>query len=295
MEAVNMKSVNLCPACGKNEFKKKAVINKHNQKSFYSFSKLKYDGLLDSWLDDIQPEIVDCKACGHHWYIRQPSPDQLANMYNKGMHLLPGLISREPTREMLAHMQKLAELSGRDKPQLLDFGSGFGRWAKAAARVGFNVYAYEPSQVRSTKMETEFTLVNDIAQISGMKFDVINLEQVLEHVPTPLETLEHIKCYFSAHSVLRVRVPNILRPPEGKRLWHEWPYNGKRVHIMAPFEHLHGFTPGSLQKLASRAGFETITGLRLLRHYPFEWLRTCIKPLIPQWGSTFVLLRLPAQ
>lgn len=289
-----MRLVDICPACGGARFKSRVAINDSNRDRFYRFSELKYGGLLDGWLNELQPEIVTCTDCGHHWYLRQPLPELLSIMYAKGRRLQPTPVSREPTPEMLVEMRRLARLSGKATPRLLDFGSGFGRWARAAARVGFSVHAYEPSEARGAEVVGEFKLVHDLAEIAGMRFDVINLEQVLEHVPMPLETLEQLKAYFSPNTILRVRVPNILRPPEGGRVWGLWPYDGKRVHIMAPFEHLHGFTPESLNVLARRAGFLVISGSRLARSYPVAWLRELVRPAWPHWGSTFVLLTEPA-
>ena len=49
---------------------------------------------------------------------------------------------------MVKEMQKLKLLVGKDKPTLLDYGSGFGRWARAAVEAGFEVIAFEPSNKR---------------------------------------------------------------------------------------------------------------------------------------------------
>lgn len=285
------RSVDGCPACGGASFRRRVAIEESGRRErLRRFSELKYGGLLDEWVEDLQPEIVACDACGHHWYRRQPSPEQLSRMYASGRPLLDAAVSREPTPGMLAEMQRLARMSGRRAPRLLDFGSGFGRWARAAARAGFRVHAYEPSAARGAETVDEFTLVHDLSAIAGMQFEVVNLEQVLEHVPDPLETLRRVKDHFGADTLLRVRVPNISRPPEGPGVWRDWPYDGKRVHIMAPFEHLHGFTPESLRALTRRAGLEPVSGLQLARYYPVAWLREAVEPVRPSWGSTFALL-----
>lgn len=290
-----MRLVDSCPACASASFGRQVTIDNEERASrFRKFSQLKYGGLFDDWVDELQPEIVSCGACGHHWYRRQPSAEQLSLMYANGRPLQNATVSREPSAEMLVEMKRLRQLSRKQAPTLLDFGSGFGRWARAAARAGFDVHAYEPSQARGAESVDEFQLVHDLSEIEGMRFDVINLEQVLEHVPDPLQTLEQIKAYFAGGTILRVRVPNIARPPEGAAVWQDWPHDGTtRVHIMAPFEHLHGFTPASLKALARRAGFDVVSGWRLARSYPVNWLRDAAEPLRPGWGSTFALLTIP--
>lgn len=285
-----MRKVEACPACGHTNVQSTVTGNAEVLARFHAFSKIKYGGLLDDWLDDIELVILRCLACGHHWYRDQPSPEQLSLMYANGRRLLPGTVSREPTQKMLVEMRRLAKLTGKEQPRLLDFGSGFGRWARAAARTGFRVHAYEPSVARGAESVEEFTLVHDLSEIAGMRFDAINLEQVLEHVPEPLETLRIIRSFFTADTVLRVSVPNILRPPEGASVWNYWPYDGKRVHAMAPFEHLHGFTPDSLKALSRRAGFDVVSGWRLAHNYPNAWMKEIAQRVRPKWGSTFALL-----
>ncbi|HYD74992.1 class I SAM-dependent methyltransferase [Ramlibacter sp.] len=285
------RSVDACPACGGADFRRRVAIEEDGRRErLRRFSELKYGGLLDEWLEELRPEIVACDDCGHHWYRRQPSAAQLSRMYASGRPLVEAAVSREPTPDMLVEMQRLARMSGRRAPRLLDFGSGFGRWARAAARAGFRVHAYEPSAARGAETVEEFTLVHELAAIAGMQFEVVNLEQVLEHVPDPLETLRLVQGHFGPDTLLRVRVPNINRPPEGPGVWRDWPYDGRRVHIMAPFEHLHGFTPASLRALARRAGLAPVPRWRLARNYPVAWLRQAVEPVHPRWGSTFALL-----
>jgi hypothetical protein len=286
-----MKLVDLCPACGSSRFVRRVALNDRNLDKYFRFSKRKYDGLLDDWITELQPEIVFCSDCGHHWYLRQPSAEQLSLMYSTGRPLQPGTISREPTAKMIDEMRTLARLSDKMPARLLDFGSGFGRWARAAACSGFCVYAYEPSEERGAEISNEFVLVHDLALLDGIKFDFIILEQVLEHVSTPLMLLEKIKTYCCQNTILRVTVPNISRSYEGSKIWEDWPYDGNRVHSMPPFEHLHGFTPYSLEKLIQRAGFKALPLHLLWRHSP---IRTCghlFNRLYPSLGQTQSLIR----
>jgi 2-polyprenyl-3-methyl-5-hydroxy-6-metoxy-1,4-benzoquinol methylase len=292
METDKVILVNRCPACESERYARRVVIDDSSRERYRSFSEIKYGGLLDGWMAELQPEIVVCSDCGHHWYLRQPSPEQLSLMYANGRRLLSDAVSREPTQEMLSEMRRLAKLIGKEQPRLLDFGSGFGRWARAAARVGFRVQAYEPSEARGTESVEEFTLVHDLSEIAGMRFDVINLEQVLEHVPDPVDTLQIISSFFTAGTVLRVRVPNILRPPEGASVWVNWPYDGMRVHAMAPFEHLHGFTPSSLVNLIKRSGYELVPLKKTWRNYTIFSIRNLVGKVCPKAAQTMVLAKL---
>lgn len=290
-EKYKVRLVSSCPCCGSERYSQRVVISDVNRDSYRRFSDIKYGGLLDDWVTLLKPEIVVCSDCGHHWYLRQPSPEQLSLMYRDGRRLLPGAVSRELTQEMLAEMRRFAKLIGKEQPRLLDFGSGFGRWARAAARAGFLVHAYEPSKDRGAEAVEEFTLVHELSEVAGKSFDAINLEQVLEHVPDPEETLRTITAFCTPDTVLRIRVPNILRPPEGSRVWADWPYDGKRVHAMAPFEHLHGFTPDSLRKILAGAGFMPLAKLNMAWCYPLESARWWLGKWIPRLDQTFLIVR----
>jgi SAM-dependent methyltransferase len=292
METDKVRLVNRCPACESDRYVRRVAIDESSRERYLSFSEIKYGGLLNGWMDELQPEIVFCSDCGHHWYLRQPLPEQLSLMYAKGRRLLSGAVSREPTQEMLVEMRRLTNLIGIERPRLLDFGSGFGRWARAAAQAGFRVHAYEPSETRGAESVEEFTLVHDLSEIAGLRFDAINLEQVLEHVPDPEETLRTITAFCTPDTVLRIRVPNILRPPEGSRVWADWPYDGKRVHAMAPFEHLHGFTPPSLVNLINRSGYELISLNELWRNYPNLSIRNLIGNFYTKAAPTMALAKL---
>lgn len=291
MGADNVTLVNRCPACDSEGYVRQVVIDDSSRQRYLRFSEIKYGGLLNGWLAELQPEIVACSECAHHWYLRQPSPEQLSQMYGNGRRLIPGAVLREPTQMMLSDMRRLAKLVGRECPRLLDFGSGFGLWARAAAQAKFRVHAYEPCETRGAELVDDFTLVHDLSEIAGLRFDAINLEQVLEHVPNPQETLRTITAFCTPNTVLRIRVPNILRPAEGSKVWADWPYDGKRVHSMAPFEHLHGFTPDSLRRTVTGAGFRPIARHNMAWSYPHVSARYWLRHWFPRLDQTFLIVR----
>lgn len=281
-----------CPACDSRDAKIVVSLNDDRRQRFLVYSKIKYGGLLDTWLDELPPVIMQCGACGHCWYRHQPDADRLTQMYAAGRRLLPDVkLTREPSAAMIEEMERLRGLLMKAAPpRLLDFGSGYGRWARAATIAGFTVTAFEPSVVRAAEELPPFELVHDLDLIQGRHFAAIQLEQVLEHVGNPMETLYDLHQFCTDTTVVRITVPNILRPYEGPNLWAAWPYDGKRTHTMAPFEHLHGFTPRSLDCLLSRAGFKLISPARLLRHYPKAFLRSVAQDIFPSIGGTHRLV-----
>jgi hypothetical protein len=202
---------------------------------------------------------------------------------------LPG---REPTERMRAEMRRLRRLcSGEGPPRLLDYGSGQGRWAKAGLEAGFTVTAYEPSVARSGQEAVPFEVVHNLAQLDGREFEMIQLEQVLEHVPEPLDVLSGIRRYCIPSTVVRLTVPNLQRAPEGDAIWERWPFDGRRLHTLAPYEHLHAFTARSLRELLARSGFESLPVHRLARSWPKIAASSLLSKLQVNTGSTSVLAR----
>jgi SAM-dependent methyltransferase len=259
---------------------------------FLAYSDVKYGGAMDTWLDDTELVVLRCRACGHLWYRDQPGEERLAAMYASSRSFL-GItkVDRQPSSHMKRQMRRLRRLVPvRARPALLDYGSGFGRWARAAVLAGFDVTAFEPSVERGQEETTEFALTHSLASLEGCRFAAINVEQVLEHVPEPVSVLRTIRQLCAPDAVVRITVPNIQRPHEGAAIWKDWPFNGRAIHTMAPFEHLHGFTPGSLRSATERAGFRPIPWTRIAATHPRVVAHRCAFRFSKRLGQTFALV-----
>lgn len=274
-----------CPACGSLKVALFKVEDSEHRARFVELSRDRYSSIMDDW--NISLDIMRCLCCDHCWYREQPTFDALMLMY--AAHIPSRVSSDEPSERALAEMSTLLKLVNCSKqPRLLDFGAGAGRWTRAAAKCGFDVVAYEPSLERAygNRLPSDsFEMVTDLRSVEDGSFDAINIEQVLEHVQNPLETLLDLSRLCHADTVLRISVPNILRPQEGLRCWSNWPYDGHRVHTLSPFEHLHGFTPRSLRSVVMLAGFRPFYTAKM-------FLRRSAELIVPSTGQTLVYARL---
>lgn len=288
-----MRRISDCPACGSANAHVVVRADATQRQRFIDFSERKYGGVMSQWPQELELVVLRCCQCGHHWYRDQPDERQLAQMYDAATSFY-GLttVDRDPTRQMSKELRRLRRLLTPDKPSLLDYGSGHGRWARAAVAVGFEVVAYEPSVVRGAEERPLFELIHNVRSLDQRAFDVINLEQVLEHVPDPVALLRQLKSFCRAGSIVRITVPNIDRPHEGAYIWRQWPFSGDQIHTMAPFEHLHGFSVRSLRRAAERAGFRSLAPRRLFAHYPQTVVRQFASLLIPTLGQTLVFVEL---
>ncbi|WP_208539344.1 class I SAM-dependent methyltransferase [Algihabitans albus] len=284
-----MREICICPACTNPLSRVVAEATAEARERFIAFSGKKYRGLMDPWLDQFALRVRQCGGCGHAWYAQQPSHDQLMAMYDASQPLRPGEAKHEPSPSMRREMARLRRLSPAQTPTLLDYGAGSGRWAAAAVETGFRVTAFEPSRTR-TQERHGIIVIHELDDLAG-PFDVVNLEQVLEHLPDPASVLSDIRGLCRDRTVVRITVPNLRRAPEGTDLWRVWPFDGSRPHTLAPFEHLHGFTPESLSILIGRAGFRPLPDWRCARGFTLHTARQALGRALPQVRSTKLLVQ----
>jgi hypothetical protein len=159
---------------------------------------------------------------------------------------------------------KMVSVEKGSRVKLLEFGSGLGRWGSAFQQAGFVVTAYEPVSERTDRgVRSSDNVVSDLAQLEGIDFDAINIEQVLEHLTDPVGELKRLKGFCKKNAVIRITVPNFSKFAARHDPWLEFPYAGQ-MHILSPYEHLQGFSAKSLQIALSKAGFNEISLPRLI-------------------------------
>jgi 2-polyprenyl-3-methyl-5-hydroxy-6-metoxy-1,4-benzoquinol methylase len=215
-----MDCVKKCPACDSSNSKVAVRLTGKNEEKYFQFSKVKFNGLLDKWLASIPPIILQCKNCSHCWYQFQPDDDQLKDMYNCSKSLQKQEVCSTKTASFIKReLQSLKKLKNNKSLKFLDYGSGSGRWALAALNAGFRVTAFEPNYTRCTNDACSLRLVHLFQDISGSKFNIVNLNQVLEHTKNPFQILKNISKLCIESIIIRITVPNILRSHEGTKIW----------------------------------------------------------------------------
>lgn len=138
--------------------------------------------------------------------------------------------------------------------RLLDIGCGAGFFLRVAQKLGASVEGIEPSvfgaeQTRKNGIKVfNGTLEDYVAAGKGEKFDIITANHVIEHVPSPVETLTIMKTLLAPGGYIWIAVPNanyqISRKLRG--YWHstDLPY------------HLMQFSPESITKAGQMAGLK---------------------------------------
>ncbi len=209
-------------------------------------------------------DIVACTLCGFRHVVPLPNPAQMMREYRDTYY-----VNEKPT--FLTHAgedQDWAELAQRDRLEiferlvprerrrLLDIGSGPGFFLRTAKERGWRVLGIEPSkQAAKHAREMGIEVVEgffdaDTAEGLG-RFDVVHLNNVLEHVANPIELIAVARDLLADSGVLCINVPNdftafqeAARTARGIKQW--W---------VAPPHHLNYFDFDSLSRLVERLGF----------------------------------------
>ena len=221
-----------------------------------------HEGLLVTRIKGF--DVIACAICGFRHALPLPDPAELEQAYREAYYT-----QEKPT--FLAHAaedQEWAALSFRDRLEsferilprerrrILDIGCGPGFFLKTAKERGWQVKGLEPSRqaaghARGLGLDVAEDFFNARTAATLGHFDVVHLNNVLEHVPNPIELVGFARDMLTPGGILCLNVPNDFTPFQaGARAalsLSEW--------WVAPPHHLNYFDFESLSHLVSAAGF----------------------------------------
>jgi 2-polyprenyl-3-methyl-5-hydroxy-6-metoxy-1,4-benzoquinol methylase len=235
-----------------------------------------------SRLDGEHYRLMECGACGLVFQDRVPNDAFLMELYEvwidppTKLHENHSDAARQfrAMRLIWRLIRRLGKPSG--SIDVLDFGMGWGEWLFAARGFGCPVHGLELSPARIKYGRDNGITMLEGGDLSGRAFDLINCDQVLEHVEDPRGVLETMAGCLAPAGILRVSVPNL--GPVGARLrsgrgvdWSGEPHTRQHANpteAVTPLEHVNAFTGKSLRRLAAACG------LKEIKFGPVEMVRT---------------------
>lgn len=148
-----------------------------------------------------------------------------------------------------------ADMGGPLPPgtRLLDVGAGNGAAVRALCAAGVDAHGIEPEQrAVSAAREAGVTTVSvgtlEANPLDGDVWDVVRMNQVLEHVPDPVDALRRVRALLAPGGRAVIGVPNfgsLARRAVGAS------WDGLELP-----RHLHHFTRASLTRALAEAGLE---------------------------------------
>lgn len=213
--------------------------------------------------------VIDCDACRFKHIVPIPTPEELANVYQHEYYSVEKPLYIERHIEDLdwwnlvyAEQYELFEhlLPGDNgsRRRLLDVGSGPGYFLLHGQQRGWTVRGLEPSKQaashsRGLGLDIVEAFLNDDTAATLGAFDVVHMNEVLEHVPDPRHALALAYSLLEGGGLVSLTVPNdynpfqhVLREVCGFAPW--W---------VAPPHHVNYFDVESIQRLLSER-FEVV-------------------------------------
>lgn len=223
-----------CPAC--------------NSEGIFAFSKFGFAHKV-------------CPQCKTLFCSPRPSEDLLVNYYSEynapqlWTKLLQNADQERKVVQYIPRVNRIIDcikgLNARPEMNALDAGAGSGAFAACLRKSGFfrevTTLDIADSCVRACKEQGLIALKGTLADIPPRSFDLITLNDLIEHVYSPRNLLEQCHSALRENGVIAIATPNgegfdfkILREKTGN---------------ITPPEHLNYFNPVSLSLLLKSTGF----------------------------------------
>lgn len=153
--------------------------------------------------------------------------------------------------DLVARLEGYVGSPGR----LLDFGCGAGFFVEMAQKAGWDAYGVDlgPWAAVAASRRAVFNIRSGELQSVGFQpswFDVITCMDVVEHLASPVSTMQIIRRYLRPGGVLLVQVPNYAS------LTIRLACDDFRLN--EPPQHVNYFTPRTLHRLLELTGFECL-------------------------------------
>lgn len=278
-------------------------------KDFYS----PQGGVEFDYLKDGSYVLDECKACGLVYQRFIPNDFLLTKLYEEWIDPEKVFDSRINSRgvEYYAALAREIEMVIRylgippAKLEFFDFGMGWGEWCQMAKAYGCATFGGELSRARIDHASVHGIPVISWEEIPQHKFDLINTEQVFEHLANPLDTLSHLVRALKPRGLIKLSVPDgsDIRRKLAIMDWKASKGSRNSLNPVAPLEHINCYSYKALVRMAEIVNLVPVQvqpriplnrkmldfHLRDILRPAYQWLTD----LNPAWkaGSTYLFFR----
>jgi 2-polyprenyl-3-methyl-5-hydroxy-6-metoxy-1,4-benzoquinol methylase len=236
-------------------------------------SHYEHQGTVDyNLLKDINFTVVKCRHCALIYQRMAPTGPMLGILYGTFIDADRLKIAELSTltidnfTEVSFRLIDLFRTIGKEPHEIsmLDFGFGYGRWARVAVGMGVKVYATEVTPEKIEFAQSIGVEILSEAQLSHYQFDVIHAEQIFEHLAEPVKVFDLLSKCLRPGGVFKISVPKqgrieSLLKRHGMIDYSPYARGFKGgmadYQSLIPLEHVNVFRRSSIDFLAQRNNF----------------------------------------
>ena len=204
--------------------------------------------------------VMKCHRCGLIFISPRINSEYREFCYKEEKHLIEWFLRSQIATQLHANqvLERLTKLNWGEGT-LLEVGCGIGTFLSAAQAWGFTVSGVELN--RSTAeyaAKTHRVLTGDFEKIdfNNEKYDVVVLEQTLEHLGKPLRVLQKVHGLLRKDGLVYIGVPRVDWMVLAADLF--FTLTGSKRKLWSPEDHLYYYTPHAMKELLTAAGFNPI-------------------------------------
>ncbi|MFC3879977.1 class I SAM-dependent methyltransferase [Algoriphagus namhaensis] len=236
-----LESLTQCPLCSTKEIRSVKTIIDHavSQESF---------------------QVLECTSCRLLFTSPRPLANEIGPYYEFDEYyshsddaggLIPTIYQQVKQYSIKQKIKQLNQFV--TKGTLLDYGCGTGEFILQASKQEWSAFGIEPNDkaraIASTKLkEKVYASLQQL--IKGLKFDVITLYHVLEHIHELDDTVNKLLSHLNPGGYIFIAVPNPESPDAQlyKEYWAGWDVP----------RHLYHFTHQAMMTFGEKFGLEHI-------------------------------------
>ena len=220
---------------------------------------------------DGKNNIIDCMKCGFKHVYPLPNSETIEKIYKEEYYSKekPNYL-KEYTEDIdwwkTIYKSRLNKLSLECKNfnldlNLVDIGSGPGRFVESAQNLGWKATGIEPNKVAwqfSTK-ELGMNIVNDFFSkqlLKKLNPSVVNLGEVIEHLNNPIEILKDVFDSLPKNGLVSIVVPNDFNSLQ--KIVNEIAIKERKNWFVDIPHHINYFDHKSLSLLLQKIGFNIV-------------------------------------
>jgi SAM-dependent methyltransferase len=227
--------------------------------------------------------VVRCSNCDLVYVNPRPTPSDVRLLYQdssyfSGDEWYLDYVGYEKNHRAL--FRRIVAIANRHCP-------GKGTWVDVGCAAGFLLDTARARGWTVTGVELSPTMTEHAVRVLGLdvrlgtleesrlpeaSVDVVTLCDSLEHVLNPLDTVREVYRILRPGGIAVVVTPNIASPL-ARLLGSRWPH-------LTPREHIYYFSPNSLCRLMTEAGFEPVEEGRIGHYFTLEYIGRKLAPFL---------------